>query len=85
VLFLLVLYAIIFGAVLLCLLIWCPDISVNMVDKLGVNDPGICTRFSVGLEILPLSMVTLPTLGSRHPAVLRVLVLVESDVVLNSL
>jgi len=57
-LFLLVLYAIIFGAVLLCLLIWCPDISVNMVDKLGVADPGICTRFSVGLEILPLSMVT---------------------------
>lgn len=55
-----------------------------MVDRLGVDDPGICIRFSVGLGTLRLSMVTRPALGSRHPAVLRVSVLVESDVVLNS-
>jgi hypothetical protein len=74
-----------FDAVFLYLLIWCQNISVNMVDKLGVDDPEICTRFSVGLEILPLSAVTRPILGCRQAAVLQVSVLVESDVVLNSL
>jgi hypothetical protein len=82
---LLVLCSIMFDVVLLCLLIWCPDISLNTVDRLGVDDPGICIRFSVGLEILPLSMVTRPTLGSRHLAMLQLSVLVESGVVLNSL
>jgi hypothetical protein len=69
---LLVLYSIIFDVVLLCLLIWCPDISVNMVDRLGVDDLGICIRFSVGLETPRLSMVTRPIQGSRHPAMLWV-------------
>ena len=74
-----------FDVVLFCLLIWCPDISVNMVDRLGVDVPGICIRFWVGLDILPLSMVTGPTLAFRHPAVLRVSVFAELGVVFNSL
>lgn len=61
-----------FDIVLLCLHIRYPDISVNMVHRLGVNDPGISIRYSVGLEILRLSVVTRPALSSRHPAVLQV-------------
>lgn len=67
-----------FDIVFLCLHIWCPDISVNMVHRLGVDDPGICIPYSVGLEILRLSMVTRPSLGSRHPAVLQVSGFVEA-------